>query len=84
MCVCVCVCKAPLPDPYRGLYRNPETAGQQYADEVKKIIDRATEQGKKVLELVVSSDRLSCKSSHDLCVILVDNHVTCGVCVSST
>jgi len=39
---------APTPDPYRGKYRNPDTAGQQYADEVKKIIDSATEKGKKV------------------------------------
>lgn len=47
--VCVCVCmQAPTPDPYRGKYRNPDTAGQQYADEVKKIIDSATEKGKKV------------------------------------
>ena len=49
VCVCVCVCvQAPTPDPYRGKYRNPDTAGQQYADEVKKIIDSATEKGKKV------------------------------------
>lgn len=47
LCVCVCM-QAPTPDPYRGKYRNPNTAGQQYADEVKKIIDSATEKGKKV------------------------------------
>ena len=45
--VCVCI-QAPTPDPYRGKYRNPDTAGQQYADEVKKIIDSAGEKGKKV------------------------------------
>ena len=40
--------QAPLPDVYRGKYRDPETAGQLYAEEVKKLIDQAHSQGKKV------------------------------------
>ena len=41
--------QAPLPDVYRGKYRDPETAGQLYAEEVKKLIDQAHSKGKKVL-----------------------------------
>lgn len=33
---------------YRGKYRDPETAGQLYAEEVKKLIDQAHSKGKKV------------------------------------
>ena len=38
---------------YRGKYRDPETAGQLYAEEVKKLIDQAHSKGKKVRTYVV-------------------------------
>ena len=41
--------QAPLPDVYRGKYRDPETAGQLYAEEVKELIDQAHSKGRKVL-----------------------------------
>ena len=40
--------QAPLPDVYRGKYRDPETAGQLYAEEVKVLIDQAHNKGRKV------------------------------------
>ena len=40
--------QVPCPDAYQGLYRDPSTAGQQYADEVKKTIDEIKGKGKKV------------------------------------
>ena len=33
---------------YRGKYRDPETAGQLYAEEVKELIDQAHSKGRKV------------------------------------
>ncbi|XP_066572927.1 5-phosphohydroxy-L-lysine phospho-lyase [Amia ocellicauda] len=40
---------APLPDTYRGLYREDhEDAAQAYADEVKKIIDDAHKRSRKI------------------------------------
>ncbi|XP_053232896.1 5-phosphohydroxy-L-lysine phospho-lyase-like isoform X2 [Podarcis raffonei] len=48
--------QAPLPDTYRGLYRednkNPATA---YANEVKKIIDQAQQKGRKFAAFFVES-----------------------------
>lgn len=44
----VVVLQAPLPDAFRGMYCDPEMAGQQYADEVKKMIDKAHSNGKRV------------------------------------
>lgn len=40
--------QATCPNPYSGKYRDPASAGQQYADEVKRIIDDITSQEKKV------------------------------------
>ena len=51
-CMCIHVhmyTQAPLPDVYRGKYKDPETAGQLYAEEVKKLIDQAHSKGRKVL-----------------------------------
>ena len=40
--------QAPLPDMVKGKYRDPSTAGELYAKEVKEIIDKIHSQGKKV------------------------------------
>ena len=42
---------APTPDPYRGIYQGEATPelGEKYALEVKKLIDQAHRDGKKVL-----------------------------------
>ena len=41
---------APTPDPYRGMYQGEATPelGEKYALEVKKLIDQAQKDGKKV------------------------------------
>ncbi|XP_002730485.1 ethanolamine-phosphate phospho-lyase-like [Saccoglossus kowalevskii] len=39
---------APSPDVYRGMYRDDKNAGEKYALEVKKIIDEAHKNGRKV------------------------------------
>lgn len=46
---------APLPDSYRGRFRDPHTSGQQYADEVKKIIEQVETKGKKVASFLCES-----------------------------
>lgn len=35
----MCFLKAPTPDVYRGPFRDPESAGRHYAEEVQKIIE---------------------------------------------
>lgn len=40
---------------YRGLYRDPETAGKQYADEIKKIIERQKSLNKGVAAFIHES-----------------------------
>ncbi len=37
---------APLPDPYRGLYRDDPEAGPKYAAHVKEIVERLAEDGR--------------------------------------
>jgi 4-aminobutyrate aminotransferase-like enzyme len=37
----------PMPDTFRGLHRNPETAGKDYADYIAKAIAEADKSGKK-------------------------------------
>uniref|UniRef100_A0A8C6X258 5-phosphohydroxy-L-lysine phospho-lyase n=1 Tax=Naja naja TaxID=35670 RepID=A0A8C6X258_NAJNA len=47
---------APLPDTYRGLYReNHKDPATAYADEVKKIIDKAHQESRKFAALFVES-----------------------------
>ena len=57
--------QAPLPDVYRGKYRDPETAGLLYAEEVKKLIDQAHSKGKKVRSLCLccSTVQLECQAA---------------------
>ena len=40
--------QAPPPNTYRGLYCDPEKAGELYAEEIKKLIDEAHSKGNKV------------------------------------
>lgn len=49
----------PIPDVYRGLYRDSETAGKQYASHASKIIERLQNQGKKIGGFIAESV-LSC------------------------
>ena len=37
-----------MPDVYRGKYRDPETAGRQYAEEVRRIIAEQHVQNKTI------------------------------------
>ena len=74
--------QAPLPDVYRGKYRDPETAGQLYAEEVKKLIDQAHSKGKKARSLFaccLTVQLESIISSSDLtvaCLELLHCHVS--------
>jgi len=45
----------PMPYLYRGLYRDPETAGKLYADEVRKICEKLSAQGKKPAVFICES-----------------------------
>ncbi len=49
----------PMPDTYRGLYRDPKTAGQQYAAHVGKALGHIQEQGRNVAAFLAESI-LSC------------------------
>ena len=40
--------QAPTPDVYRGRFRDLDTAGRQYAEEVQKVIDQQLAQGKTI------------------------------------
>lgn len=51
--------QACLPDVYRGKYRDKDTAGPLYADEVKQILDTQKERGKDVAAFIHES-MLSC------------------------
>lgn len=44
----VFILKAPVPDTYRGKYRDVAVAGVKYANEVKKVIKRAEANGRMV------------------------------------
>jgi len=54
---------APTPDPYRGMFQGTATPemGEKYALEVKKLIDQAQKDGKKVSALTGSVDLKTCK-----------------------
>ena len=45
----------PMPYLYRGLYRDPETAGKLYADKVEKICEKLFGQGKKPAAFICES-----------------------------
>ncbi|XP_070545425.1 ethanolamine-phosphate phospho-lyase-like [Ptychodera flava] len=46
---------APVPDTYRGKYRDLRDAGEKYALEVKKVIDEATRNGRQVAGFIHES-----------------------------
>ncbi|XP_071493176.1 5-phosphohydroxy-L-lysine phospho-lyase-like [Diadema antillarum] len=46
---------APVPDTYRGKYRDVRNAGKQYANEVKKVIQRAEAKGRQVAAFILES-----------------------------
>jgi ethanolamine-phosphate phospho-lyase len=48
-------CIAPTPDVYRGQYRDPKTAGVQYAGEIQKIIDCQTAEKKEIASFIHES-----------------------------
>lgn len=49
----------PIPDTYRGLYRNKVTAGQQYAEHVQSMIQAVQAKGRNVASFIAESI-LSC------------------------
>nr|XP_054773796.1 5-phosphohydroxy-L-lysine phospho-lyase-like [Lytechinus pictus] len=46
---------APVPDTYRGKYRDVTDAGEKYANEVKKVISRAQANGRKIGGFILES-----------------------------
>ena len=44
----------PMPDPYRGKYRGPDS-GSSYANEIKTLLDELTSKGKKVSSFIAES-----------------------------
>ncbi len=44
-----------LPDTYRGKYRDPETAGRLYAEEVGDVIERLAQQGRALCGFIAES-----------------------------
>ena len=59
---------APTPDPYRGMFQGAATPemGEKYALEVKKLIDQAQKDGKKVSASTGSVDLKTCKQPQHL------------------
>ena len=51
--------KIPLPDTFRGIYRDPNTAGKQYAQYVERLIDQLERNGQKLAGFIGESI-LSC------------------------
>ncbi|MGB0929951.1 MAG: aminotransferase class III-fold pyridoxal phosphate-dependent enzyme [Chitinophagales bacterium] len=49
----------PIPDTFRGLYRNPKTASKQYAEHASQIIEGLQKEGKKLGGFIAESI-LSC------------------------
>ncbi|XP_065884824.1 alanine--glyoxylate aminotransferase 2-like isoform X2 [Dysidea avara] len=46
---------APLPDVYNGKYKDPDNAGMLYAGEVKKLIDKASSNEKRISCFIMES-----------------------------
>lgn len=45
----------PIPDTYRGTYRDPETAGRQYASEAETLIQAVQAEGKNIAGFIAES-----------------------------
>ncbi|MEM8899389.1 MAG: aminotransferase class III-fold pyridoxal phosphate-dependent enzyme, partial [Bacteroidota bacterium] len=45
----------PIPDTFRGEYRNPETAGRQYASEAEKLIHAVQAEGRDIAGFIAES-----------------------------
>ncbi|MEM9885787.1 MAG: aminotransferase class III-fold pyridoxal phosphate-dependent enzyme, partial [Bacteroidota bacterium] len=60
----------PIPDSFRGKYRNPVTAGQEYANYAKPIIQKLAKTGKGVAGVIVESI-LSCGGQ----IVLPENYL---------